>query len=327
MENKKDLVWINGGGIGNIIMRTCILDELREKYNEIYAICPYADIFEINDVEGAFAQAPNSLYSQLIKGNEDCEVVAENPYNNSDFIKKEIHFNDAVRDLFGLPRKGTEACMAELPSLPVLKKHPEIEADVEKFLAQQKKHKFILVQNTGGQSPLDPNTQIQGPEPLVRNYKWMEELVAKLREKYPDHCFIQYKLPNERLIEDCVSVEKPYLWYRILGETLAKDNGNFCVCIDSSLQHILAGTGLKTYVLWGETRPEHFGHSCHVNLDFAKNDLTGEEPYFQLFQNKPAVIRFKKPDELINEMFKEVQNGQDDYRPPSSYINYSSSCG
>jgi len=302
MEQKKDLVWVCGGGIGNIIMRTSILPELREKYNEIYVIVPYADIFEINGVEGAFAQAPNSLYSQLIKGNDECEVVAENPYNNSDFIKKKIHFNDAVRDLFGLPRKGFEECMKEVPSLPVLEKHPEIEADVEKVLNQQTKHKFILIQNTGGQSPLDPNTQIQGPEPLVRNYKFMEELVEELKKKYPKHCIIQYKLPNEKLIEGCISVDRPYLWYRVMAEKLAKDKDNFAVVIDSSLQHILAGTDLKTFVLWGETRPEHFGHSCHTNINFAKNDLSGEEPYFQLWQNKPAVIRWKKAEELIEEI-------------------------
>lgn len=299
---KKDLVWIQQGGIGNIVMRTAILPELREKYNEIYVIDPYADIWEINDVEGSYAQAPNSLYNQLIKGNEDVDVVAENPYNNSDFIKKTIHFNDAVRDLFGFERKGTEACMNDAIVLPVAKKHPEIKEDVKNFLNQQKKHKYILIQNTGGQSPLDPNTQIQGIEPLVRNYKFMEALVARLQELYPDYTFIQYKLPSEKLIEGCVSVERPYLWYRVLGETLAEDKDNFAIVIDSSLQHILAGTNLNTTVIWGETRPEHFGHSCHHNIDFAKNDLTQEEPYFQLFQNKPAVVRFKKPEELIEEM-------------------------
>ena len=300
--SKKDLVWIQQGGIGNIVMRTSILPELREKYNEIYVIDPYADIWEINDVEGSYAQAPNSLYNQLIKGNEEVDVVAENPYNNSDFIKKTIHFNDAVRDLFGFERKGTEECMKDVISLPVAEKHPEVVEDVKNFLNQQTKHKYALIQNTGGQSPLDPNTQIQGIEPLVRNYKFMEGLVAKLQELYPDYVFIQYKLPSEKLIEGCVSVEKPYLWYRVLGEQMAKDKDNFAVTIDSSLQHILAGTGLNTTVLWGETRPEHFGHSCHHNIDFAKNDLTQEEPYFQLFQNKPAVVRFKKPEELIEEM-------------------------
>lgn len=300
---KKDLVWIQQGGIGNIIMRTSILPELKEKYNDIYIIDSYNDIFEINDVAGSFQQAPNSLYSQLIKDNDECEVVAENPYNNSDFIKKKIHFNDAVRDLFGLERKGTEACMHDIIFLPVSKKHPEIVEDVKNFLNQQRKHKFILVQSTGGQSPLDPNTQIQGPEPLVRNYKFFDDLIKLLQEKYPDYLVIQYKLPSERLInEDCISTERPYLWYRVLGEVLAQEVGNFAITIDSSLQHILAGTTLPTVVLWGETRPEHFGHATHFNIDFAKNDLTECEPYFQLFQNKPAVVRFKKPDELFEEI-------------------------
>lgn len=298
----KSLVYIVNGGVGNQVMRTALLPEMKEKYGEIYVIAPYADVFEINDLEGVFSQAPNSLYEQLIKDNDDVEVVAENPYNNSDFIKKQLHFNDAVRDLFGLPRKGIEECMKENPILPVAKKHPEVVEDVKRFLDQQKKHKFVLIQNTGGQSPLDPNTQIQGPEPLVRNYKWMEELVSKLQEKYKGYTFIQYKLPNEKLIDGCVSIERPYLWYRVLGEILAEDKDNFAVTIDSSLQHILAGTGLNTTVLWFETQPEHFGHSCHHNIKGAKNDLTKCEPYFQLWQNKPSVIRFKKPDELLEEL-------------------------
>ena len=69
---------------------------------------------------------------------------------------------------------------------------------------------------------------------------------------------------------DVFLLKDPYLWYRVLGEVLAEDKKNFAVVIDSSLQHILAGTGLDTYVLWGETRPEHFGHACHKNFDFAK---------------------------------------------------------
>ncbi len=299
---KKDLVYIVGGGVGNQIMRTSIWSEIKEKYNEIYVVAPYNDIFEINDVEGSFQQAPNSLYEQLIKNNDDVEVIAENPYNNSDFIKKTIHFDDAVRDLFKLPRKGTEECMKELPSLPVAEKHPEIVDDVKNFLNQQAKHKYVLIQSTGGQSPLDPNTQIQGPEPLVRNYKFMEDLIKLLQEEYPDYCFIQYKLPTEKAIDGCASIERPYLWYRVLGEVLAEDKENFAVVIDSSLQHILAGTGLNVTTLWGETRPEHFGHSCHHNIDFAKNDLSCCEPYFQLFNNRPSVIRFKKPEEIIEEM-------------------------
>ena len=226
----KDLVWIMQGGLGNIVMRTSLLPELRKKYNEIYIIDPYFDVFEINDVEGSFSSAPNSLYSQLIKGNEDVDIVAENPYNNSDFIKKEIHFNDAIRDLFKMPRVGTEACMAENPILPVTVKFPDIRKDVVNFLNGCKKHKFILVQNTGGQSSLDPNAQPVGASPLIRNYKFMNELVTLLKKKYPDYTIIQYKLPQEIKLDSADETpEKPYLWYRVLGEVLAEDKSNFAV--------------------------------------------------------------------------------------------------
>lgn len=300
---KKSLVWLNQGGLGNIVMRTSLLAELRERYGEIYTVCPYFDVWETNKVDGAFATAPNSLYAQLIKDNPDCDVVAENPYNNSDFIKKSIHFNDALRDLFGIERVGTEKCMAELPSLPVAETHPEVVEDVKNFLNQCRKHKYILVQNTGGQSSLDPNAQPVGASPLIRNYKWMSELITLIKKEYPDYTIIQYKLPQEIKLEDADETpEKPYLWYRVLGEELAKDKDNFAIVIDSSLQHMLAGTGLNTIVLWLETRPEHFGHSCHHNIDAAKNDLTGEQPYFHIFQNTPSVVRYLKPEELLEKM-------------------------
>ena len=140
MENKT-LVWITGGGVGNIVQKTCILPELKERYSEIYVVTPYSDIFEINDVDGVYQTAPASLYSQLIRDSgDDVEIVSENVYNNSDFIKKKIHFNDAVRDLFKIPRIGIEKCMSETPSLPVSEKHPELVEDVRNFLNQQKKH-------------------------------------------------------------------------------------------------------------------------------------------------------------------------------------------
>lgn len=303
MEDKS-LVWLMQGGCGNIIMRTALLPELKEKYgDEIYIIDPYADIFEVNDVN-SYPQAPNSLYSQLIKDNDDCDVVAENPYNNSDFIKKgNIHFLDAVRDTLGLPRKGVEECMKENPILPVAEKHPEVLEDVKKYLDSQRKHKFILVQNTGGQSALDANAQPVGAAPLIRNYKWMNELVTKLKELYPDHIIIQYGLPQEITLDSADDKpQKPYLWFRVLGEELAKNKDNFAVVIDSSLQHMLAGTGLNTTVLWGETEPRHFGHSCHHNIDFVKNDIRGEQPYFQAWLNTPSVIRYKKPEEIINDI-------------------------
>lgn len=310
MENKS-LVWITGGGIGNIVQKTCIIPELKEKYDEIYVVTPYADIFEIQDIDGAFQQAPATLYSQLIKDSgDDVDVIAENVYNNKDFLKKTLHFNDAVRDLFGFERKGIEACMNENPVLPLKEKHPEVYDDVRNFLNQQKKHKFVVLQYEGGTSPLEPNMyNAFAKEPLIRTYKWYPELVKKLQEKYKDYTFIQYKLPQEKLLDGCVTIERPYLWWRALAEVLAEDKDNFAVVRDSSFQHMAAGTGLDTYVLFGETGGfgeypvgAYFGHSANKNFSFVKNDISDCQPFFQAFSNPPAVVRYKKPDELIEEM-------------------------
>lgn len=301
--DKKDLMYLATGGYGNIIMRTSILNEMKEKYRDVYIVCPYDDVWKTDKDLNVFNQAPASLYSQLLKDNDEVEVVAENPYNNSDFIQKKIHFNDAVRDLFGFERIGTKACMDELPIIGNLEELiPGIEEDAKKVAKELKKDNkkkyIVLVQSSGGQSPFNnPNDILPiGPEPLVRNYKFFPELMDLLKDKYKDVLFVQYKLPQEKKLPHTRSVEKIALWYREFAK-----HCDGAILIDSSLQHLTNGI-LPSLVLWGETRPEHFGHSFHKNIDFAKNDLSNEEPYFQIFQNKPAVVRYKTAEQIYPEV-------------------------
>ena len=162
---------------------------------------------------------------------------------------------------------------------------------------KDKKH-IVLVQSWGGQSNLSNPMEVQpiGMEPLVRNWKFFDKFMEEMEKKYPKTLFIHYKLPQEKALPGTISLEKPAIWYREFAK--------YCdgaICIDSSLQHILCGQ-LKAAVLWLETRPENFGHSFHFNIDACENDLTKEEPYFSIIQNRPAIIRYTGVEKMFEKL-------------------------
>lgn len=298
---KKDLLVIVSGGVGQNVMRTAITKELKEKYNDIFYISPYQDIWQTQDLTGVYAEAPSSIYQQLIKGSteDEVEIIPISPYETTMFINKSAHFLDAYRSLFGLPLKGVEGCMNDHVDIDVSKLMPNIENEAEnevkKLLKENKKKDICLVQCSGGVSPLQqPNTPLP-PEVIIRNYKFMKELIALEAEKHPDTLFLQYKLPQEPLIEGCVSIERPYLFYRALAKYCKN-----AIVIDSSLAHIIEGV-LKANVIWLETSEKQFGWASHNNIKGAKNDLD-VEPLFSAWHCPPSVIRYKRADEIDKEI-------------------------
>ena len=306
--SKKDLVAIIQGGTGNQGMRLALIDEVKENFNDVYVIAPYADFYQLYEDEGvtAFQQAPNSLYEQLIRGSsaEDVEIVAINPYEIGDFVAKRIHFFDAVRTTLGLPRKGTEECMSRFAKFDekLNEKYPDIckeaEDEAKKLLKDHKKKYICLVQSSGGQSPLGNAQGTYSPlnDPLVRPYRHFAKMIELLQKKYPDTLFVQYRLKNEPEIKDTVTLEHPYLYYNQFAK--------YCeavIAIDSSLQHIVTETSKHTNILWAETLPTSFGYSKNNNIFFVKNELD-TEPFFSYWQNKPAVIKYKTPEEVIEEL-------------------------
>lgn len=296
---KKDLLIIVSGGVGQNIARTAITKELKEKYNDIYVVSPYSDIWQTQDLAGVYNEAPASIYQQLIKGTTDneLEIIPISPYETTMFINKSAHFLDAYRSLFGLPLKGVEGCMNDHVDIDLDRVAPEISNEakqiIDDLLKEHNKKDVCLIQSCGGSSPLTP--QQINPEVIVRNYRYMQDLVKLEMEKHPDTLFLQYKLPAEPAIEGCASIDKPYLFYRALAQYCKN-----AIVIDSSLAHIIEGK-LKANVIWLETSEKQFGWASHNNIKGAKNDLD-VEPLFSAWHCPPSVIRFKSAEELDKEI-------------------------
>ena len=67
------------------------------------------------------------------------------------------------------------------------------------------------------------------------------------------------------------------------------------ICIDSSLQHMTAGVK-KSVVIWGDTKPQHFGYSLHHNL-FEDNEDTMS--YCRPFGESNQKVIFPNPEKVL----------------------------
>lgn len=279
------------GGLGKSVMFTALLPELKTKYDNIYVVSPYVDVFKCcKDVTECFPFG-QPIYEDIVL-DENVDLLWYEPYSNSKFIRKQEHLFNAWREAFSMPVSNENEPAIIHQTLDVKSTYPEIVKDAE-LVATQLNNDFIIVQFNGGQSPIamaqDYNWQ---NEPLKRNYFKAQELVNLYKEKHPSTTIIHYALKNEPTLENTIKIEKPYLEYCELSK-----KAKAIICTDSSLQHLVTGNCPNVTVIWGETRPEHFGYAENNNI-CAKN-VRNSQPYFKPLGVSPAIIKFPAPAEII----------------------------
>ena len=284
------------GGLGKNVMFTSILPALAKKYDEVYVISPYYDVFKsCSYVTDAFPMGQGNLY-QDIALDDDCDILWKEPYTNCKFIKKQCHLFDAWAEELGIEIDSSD-------KTPILDRIEEEYDQCVKLAEQVKKEigdKFIIVQFCGGQSPIAPMQDAQGnpivyndkQEGLKRNYHKAQQLINLINQEYPDYKIIHFALENEPSYENTTKLKVPYLVYHLLAKDAFK-----VVCTDSSLQHLVSGVCKDVTVIWGETRPEHFGYNCNKNI-CAKN-VKNTQPYFRPLGTSPSIVKFPTPEEVM----------------------------
>lgn len=289
-------VMVNGG-TGKSIMATAMMPLLKKKYEEVYVCSPYADVFKCcSYVDEAFVPGMPNLYRDILL-DDDVELLCREPYNNSRFIKKEIHLFEAWAEEWGVELEEDPMDMH-----PILDNWAEFDPVLKSY--NDKKGgwgDFIIVQFCGGQSPLTPKEQVgqynDHVEGIRRNYYKGQEVINLLKEKYPSMQIIHYALPNEPTYDNAIKVELPYIVYR-----KACQDAKAVITIDSSLQHLASGVNDKVIVLWGETAPEHFGYNGNVNMRV--KGIKNTQPYFQPLGASPSRVPFVEPEEIIEAVDK-----------------------
>ena len=98
-------------------------------------------------------------------------------------------------------------------------------ADTQKWLSDNNIKNYIMIQFTGGQTPIgwDPNNQYISSN-AGRNYHpyFSQSIVNVLNEKFPDHTIIDASMPNEPGYAGSIKCDKSF---PVLHELLKKAKG------------------------------------------------------------------------------------------------------
>lgn len=314
-------IYINSqGGLGFNLALAAVIKEFKQTYNKVCVLSPYYDVFESCEAVDAIYK-PDEIRDFIFDAkNDDARLICERMYDSEDFIYKKLSYADAWRKAAGIPLKNnTNGSDTKLELVP-LKRFKMLKNQKEMVLENIKSKgfkDFIIVQFTGGQSPLvqvpvetrknEKGQDIQVPawekvpynyenEPLKRHYptEMAEEFCMRFHENHPETAIILYQLPNEPkpVANYCLSFVIPYLCYYELAK---EPNCIGTLSIDSSLQHLVAGV-CKSIILWGHSLPNSFSYEydIHIIQKCRRDDIL----YFSALGPSGARIEYITPEEL-----------------------------
>jgi len=244
------------GGIGKCTAFTAVVPKLKEKAGEgIQVYTPYIDVC-------AFNPDISMGYEQTIPLNDERILASDNIYYcepyKSNFVFGKQHIIESYCEHFGIEYD---------PSMT-----PKIYTDHLKDRAKEVLEKlgvtgkYMLVQFSGGQSPIAFNAQ--NPYHSVdpnRNYPHYlaQEVIKKLNVEFPDVTIINATLPNEPNYEGTIKFEEHWA---VMHEVLKNAEG--FIGIDSCVNHFSPSAKTRGVVLWGSTRWTQFGYEQNINLQY-----------------------------------------------------------
>lgn len=279
--------YIVEGGIGKCTSFTALIPKLAEK-SPVQIYTPYIDCFANNPNVKLVLEESLPLNDERIMASDN--IFYSEPYK-SNFQFGIQHLIESYCELHGVEFEETMT-----PKL-FTSHHAE---DVKKWKDQHNIDKYILVQLSGGQSPIMFNQGIgynnNNPN---RNYPpyLAQQLINLLKEEYPNHAIIDCTLPNEPMYANALKSDLHW----VQNHELMKDAEGF-ISIDSCLNHFSASTEKHGVVLWGSTRWTQFGYSHNVNLQFhmankwQENRYNESDPRNIMIEPKLIIEEFKNLD-------------------------------
>lgn len=282
--------YIVEGGIGKCTSFTALIPKLAEK-SPVQIYTPYIDCFANNPNVKLVLEESLPLNDERIMASDN--IYFSEPYK-SNFQFGKQHLIESYCELHNV-----EFDKSMTPKL-YTSHHAE---NVKKWKDQNNIDKYILIQLSGGQSPIMFN-QGQGYNNVNPNRNYppylAQQLINLLKEEYPNHTIIDCTLPNEPMYQN--TIKSDLHWSE--NHELMKDADGF-ISIDSCLNHFSASTEKHGVVLWGSTRWIQFGYSHNVNLQFHMSKKWQENLYNE---NDPRNIMVEP--NLIIEEFKNLDKNK-----------------
>ena len=277
--------YIVEGGIGKCTAFTSLIPKLKQK-SEVQIYTPYIPCFANNPDVKLVLEQSLPLQDPRIMASDNiyyCEPYKSNfQFGKQHIIESYCEHHGVEFDVNMKPKLYTD----------------HLKENVDKWLNDNNIRKYILVQFSGGQSPLTYNGQYNNINPN-RNYQpfLAQQLINMLLEEYKDTTIINCVLPNEPHFNGTIRCD---LHWSEIHELLKGAEG--FISIDSCLQHFSASAEKHGVVIWGSTRWTQFGYSHNKNLQFHMKDEWIEEKFIDsdprnnMVEPKLIIDEYKKLD-------------------------------
>ena len=277
--------YIVEGGIGKCTAFTSLIPKLKQK-SEVQIYTPYIPCFANNPDVKLVLEQSLPLQDPRIMASDNiyyCEPYKSNfQFGKQHVIESYCEHHGVEFDVNMKPKLYTD----------------HLKENVDKWLNDNNIRKYILVQFSGGQSPLTYNGQYNNINPN-RNYQpfLAQQLINMLLEEYKDTTIINCVLPNEPHFNGTIRCD---LHWSEIHELLKGAEG--FISIDSCLQHFSASAEKHGVVIWGSTRWTQFGYSHNKNLQFHMKDEWIEEKFIDsdprnnMVEPKLIIDEYKKLD-------------------------------
>ena len=284
------------GGVGKFVAFTAVLPELVKQNggNPVQIHGPHFQVFA-NNPHVAMSYDSLSIPLDDPRITRSDRIVYLEPYKN-DFVKGDQHLIESFCDMLDL--KYSPDMRPELYS-----EHASSEAS-QWLKDNGVTGEYILIQFSGGQPPMNfaPGVEYQSSNP-GRNYPlyFVNYIVSRLRELYPNTTIIDATLPNEPAFEGTIKCDRHWT---VVNEIMK--GASAFIGIDSLLQHLSAVNGIPGVVIWGNTRHTQFGYTHNANMTFHSPNGLRYNDFFKMDINDPRNVLVDPGDVLdvfVNDVY------------------------
>jgi hypothetical protein len=240
-----NIIFQISGGIGKSVMATAVCEAIKKKYpdSKLIVVTSYPDVFLNNpfvDRSYSFNEHPY-FYSDYIE-NEDFKVFAHDPYLETSYIEQNEHLIKTWCEMFDLPYDG------ESPKINLTQR------EIEFFTKKYNSDKPIMLLQTNG-----------GGEQNIK-YSWARDIPSSIVERIIEKYSIGYNILHVRRDDQPAYSNTIHVSDSFRGLAVLIYISEKRLLIDSFAQHVAAGFGLTSTVLWIANKPEVFGYPVHKNI-------------------------------------------------------------
>lgn len=243
----KYVIFHTEGGHGKQVAATAVCRAIKKKYPDRKLIVVTAwdtpffynpDIFRIYN----FGQM-QYFFSDFIK--EDTIILRHEVYHSEDHILQRKHLTQSWCDMFNIPWDG------ETPQIYLNPRELELAKDKIKPDGRP----IMLLQTHGG-----------SPQNQYSKKSWYRDIPIEIAQKIANYYSKTYRILHIKSPEQPVlaNVEPLTLPLRELYAVFPLSSKR--IFMDSFAQHVAAGLGLESTVLWIGNKPEVFGYQIHNNI-------------------------------------------------------------